>query len=93
MNGFDDLKHIADSLDIPFYIYLHAEQGEVMRGAYNDMGQQIMMWADSTHTRLINGIEEGEAIDMYHDAIHFNERGQHHLANVLEKYVRPCPTE
>ena len=88
VKGFDDLKHIADSLNIPFYIYLHAEQGEVETGRYNDMGQQIMMWADSAHIQLINGIKEGERIDMYHDAIHFNECGQRHLANVLEKHMK-----
>lgn len=88
VKGFDDLKHIADSLNIPFYIYLHAEQGEVEAGRYNDMGQQIIIWADSAHIQLINGIKEGESIDMYHDAIHFNECGQRHLANVLEKHVK-----
>lgn len=88
VKGFDDLKHISDSLQIPFYIYLHAEQGEIEAGGYNDMGQQIMMWADSAHIQLINGIKEGESIDMYHDAIHFNECGQRHLANVLEKYMK-----
>lgn len=87
VKGFDDLKHIADSLQIPMYLYLHAELGEVKKGRYNDMGQQILMWADSTHVQLINGIEEGEAGNMYHDAIHFNERGQRHLADVLKKYV------
>lgn len=88
VNGFDNLKHIADSLNIPFYVYLHAEQGEVENGRYNDMGQQIIMWADSAHIQLINGIKEGERIEMYHDAIHFNECGQRHLANVLEKHVK-----
>lgn len=86
--GFDDLKQMADSLNIPFWIYLHAEQGEVKLGRYNDLGQQIMAWADSAHVKLIDGIKEGERLEMYHDAIHFNERGQRHLADVLEKYVK-----
>ena len=87
VKGFDDLKQIADSLDIPFWIYLHAEQGELEQRRYNDMGQQIQMWADSAQVKLINGIEEGESQEMYHDAIHFNERGQRHLVDVLKKYV------
>ena len=58
------------------------------QGRYNDMGQQILMWADSAQVKLINGIKEGETEKLYHDAIHFNERGQRHLANVLEKYVK-----
>ena len=88
VKGFDNLKAIADSLQIPFYIYLHAEQGELKQKRYNDMGQQILMWADSTQVTLINGMKEGERPEMYHDVIHFNERGQRHLADVLKKYVR-----
>lgn len=88
VKGFDDLKQIADSLQIPFYVYLHAEQGELKQGKYNDMGQQILLWADSAQVTLINGIDEGETAEMYHDAIHMNERGQRHLADVLKKYLR-----
>lgn len=88
VKGFDDLKHIADSLSVPFMIYLHAEQGELKQYRYNDMGQQIILWADSARVSLINGINEGERPEMYHDAIHFNERGQRHLADVLKKYIK-----
>lgn len=89
VKGFDNLKQIADSLEIPFVIYFHAELGELKQRRYNDMGQQIILWADSTGVSLINGIEEGEQPEMYHDAIHFNTKGQRHLADVLEKYVKP----
>ena len=88
VKGFDNLKNIADSLQIPFYIYLHAEQGELKTGSYNDMGQQILLWADSARVMLINGMKEGEKPEMYRDVIHFNEKGQRHLANVMKKYVR-----
>lgn len=89
VKGFDDLKQMADSLKIPLYVYLHAEQGEIQKQRFNEMGQQIILWADSAQVALIDGIKEGESEEMYHDAIHFNEKGQRHLANVLEKYVRP----
>ena len=88
VKGFDDMKQIADSLDIPLWIYLHAEQGELEQKRYNDMGQQIIMWADSAQVTLIDGIREGETQEMYHDAIHFNERGQRHLADVIKRYVK-----
>jgi len=88
VRGFDNLKQMADSLGIPFYIYLHAEQGELKQRRYNDMGQQILLWADSANVMLINGIEEGEREEMYHDAIHFNEKGQRHLADVLVSKLR-----
>lgn len=87
VKGYDGLKQIADSMGIPMFVYLHAELGELKLRRYNDMGQQILLWADSAHVTLINGIEEGEQEYMYHDAIHFNERGQRHLADVLKKYI------
>lgn len=89
VKGFDDLKQMADSLGIPMYVYLHAELGEVESGRFNEMGQQIIQWADSAQVMLLNGIKEGEHAEMYHDAIHFNEKGQRHLATVLEKHVKP----
>ena len=70
VKGFDNLKQMADSLGIPFYVYLHAEQGELKQGHYNDMGQQILMWADSANVKLIDGIQEGERPEMYRDVIY-----------------------
>lgn len=81
--GFDQLKHIADSCQIPMVIYLHAELGEVQDGGYNDMGQDIIHWCDTAGVRLIRGVNT-ETPDMYHDAIHFNEKGQRHLADVMK---------
>ena len=89
VKGFDALKHIADSLGIPMYVYLHAEEGELEQRRYNDMGQQILLWADTANVRLIDGIKEGERMDMYHDAIHLNNKGQRHLADVLQRVVKP----
>lgn len=89
VKGFDALKHIADSLGIPMYVYLHAEEGELEQRRYNDMGQQILLWADTANVRLIDGIKEGECLDMYHDAIHLNNKGQRHLADVLQRVVKP----
>ena len=89
VKGFDALKHIADSLGIPMYVFLHAEEGELEQRRYNDMGQQILLWADTANVRLIDGIKEGERMDMYHDAIHLNNKGQRHLADVLQRVVKP----
>lgn len=84
--GFDQLKHIADSCHIPMVVYLHAELGELEQGEYNDMGQDIIKWCDSTGVRLIRGIDS-ERYDMYHDAIHLNEKGQRHLADEMKKSI------
>ena len=84
--GFDALKHIADSCQIPLVVYLHAELGELQEGKYNDMGQDIINWCDTAHVQLIRGIER-EKVEMYHDIIHFNEKGQRHLADEMKKSI------
>lgn len=83
--GFDALKQIADSCRIPMVIYLHSEMGELELGEYNDMGQDVINWCDTARVQLIRGIET-EKKYMYHDSIHFNEKGQRHLANAM-KYI------
>lgn len=85
--GFDQLKAISDSLHIPFGIYLHAETGELQKGIYNEMGQQICQWAEANQVPLMKGLENGEKIRMYKDIIHLNEKGQRHLADCLKKMV------
>lgn len=86
--GFKQLKNIADSLNIPFGIYLHAEVNEIALGQYNEMGKEIIKWADNNHVYLVTGIETGETRDMYKDAIHYNEKGQRHLANIMKTMTK-----
>lgn len=81
--GFVQIKAIADSLHIPFAIYLHAETNEITAGQYNEMGNEIIEWAKKNEVFLVKGIETGETISMYKDAIHYNEKGQRHLANIM----------
>lgn len=86
--GFIQIKAIADSLHIPFGIYLHAETNEITAGQYNEMGNEIIEWAKKNQVSLIKGIEAGETTSMYKDAIHYNEKGQRHLANIMEAMTK-----
>lgn len=86
--GFEQLKNIADSLHIPFIIYLHAETSEIAEGDYNEMGKKIIRWADTNSVPLINGIQNGEMTDMYKDVIHFNKKGQRHLSKILMEKIK-----
>lgn len=81
--GFDELKIIADSLKIPLIIYLHAEVNEIRNNTYNEMGIRIIEWSNNNNVLLIEGLHVGETEDMYKDIIHYNEKGQKHLAKVL----------
>ena len=86
--GFDELKAIADSLQIPFAIYLHAELGELERQEYNEMGGEILRWANNNDVPVMQGMKYGERKEMYRDVIHLNEKGQRHLAECLKKIVK-----
>ena len=85
--GFDQLKNMADSLHIPFGVYLHAETGELMQGSYNEMGYEIMEWAEKNGVPLMKGMDRGENESMYKDMIHLNGKGQKHLAASLKVMV------
>ena len=86
--GFDQLLQISKEKKIPFVIYLHPEVGEVMAHEYKEGGKLIMEWAKAHHVKLINGLDEGVATDMFRDVIHLNEKGQRNLANSLEKTIK-----
>lgn len=85
--GFDQLLQISEGKQIPFFIYLHPEVGEVMSRKYKEGGLMIMEWAKTHHIKLIDGLNEGVTIDMYRDVIHLNEKGQRNLANSLKKMI------
>lgn len=85
--GFDQLLQISEEKHIPFFIYLHPEVCEVMSRKYKEGGLMIMEWAKTHHIKLIDGLNEGVAVDMYRDVIHLNEKGQRNLANSLKKMI------
>ena len=86
--GFDQLLQISKAKKIPFVIYLHPDVCEVEAEEYKEGGKLIMEWAKSHHVKLMSGLDEGVATDMFRDVIHLNEKGQRNLANSLEKIIR-----
>ena len=86
--GFDELKQIADSLDIPFAVYLHAETGEIAAGQYNDMGREIILWARENDVPLFAELKHGVDATMYRDIIHYNEQGQRFMARNFAVIIR-----
>jgi hypothetical protein len=85
--GFDQLKNISDSLSIPMLVILHAENGELSAGSYNEQGQEIIQWADSAHVRLVKDMDCKFNHDDYRDNIHLNTHGQRKLANLFKKLL------
>lgn len=52
------------------------------------MGNMIIEWARQNDVQLIQGLKNGETLDMYKDIIHFNEKGQRHLADCFELVIK-----
>ena len=83
--GFDLLLQISKEKNIPFFIYLHPEMGEVESKEYKEGGKLIIEWAKANDVKLVNGLDEGVTTSMFRDVIHLNEKGQRNLANSLER--------
>ena len=83
--GFDLLLQISKEKNIPFFIYLHPEMGEVESKEYKEGGKIIIEWAKANDVKLVNGLDEGVTTSMFRDVIHLNEKGQRNLANSLER--------
>lgn len=86
-SGFDKLKQIADSAQIPFIVCLHPEMIEVERGKYNLQGEKIVEWCKKNEVLLIKELNEGITTDMYRDIIHTNDKGQRFQAELMNKYL------
>tara|TARA_R110002012_G_scaffold190633_1_gene358189 strand:- start:280 stop:1203 length:924 start_codon:yes stop_codon:yes gene_type:complete len=85
--GFDSLKNISDSLSIPLYIYLHADQSELKNGKYNDQGRMIIDWAKNNNINIFQDIDIIENTD-YRDGIHLNEKGQSKMLQFINNVVK-----
>lgn len=83
--GFEQLLQISKEKNIPFFIYLHPEMGEVVSKEYKEGGKLIIEWAKANDVKLVNGLDEGVTTGMFRDVIHLNEKGQRNLANSLER--------
>ncbi|PHN94591.1 hypothetical protein CSC80_04385 [Maribacter sp. 6B07] len=81
--GFDELKKIGDSLQIPLIIYLHAEKSELQKKCYNPQGAKIIQWATENNVPLIKGLDYSFDSSDYRDQIHINNSGQRKLAKIL----------
>lgn len=86
--GFDQLLEISKEKNIPFFIYLHPEKGEVENKEYKEGGNLIIDWANTHHVKLVDGLKEGVTADMFRDVIHLNEKGQRNLADSFKKIIK-----
>lgn len=82
--GFNQLKTIADSANIPMFVYLHAERSETNVGKYNEQGQEIITWANDNGVKLIKELDNPLPMDGYRDNIHVNDKGQRKIAETIK---------
>lgn len=91
--GFNQLKAMADSANIPLIIYLHAERSETNSGYYNEQGQEIIQWAKNNNINLIRELDTPLQEDEYRDNIHVNDKGQRRIANVMKQIFKKYDIE
>ena len=85
--GFEQLRMMADSAEIPLIVYLHADAKELQNGKYNEQGEEIMAWANQRKLPLSPELEYKFTPDEYRDGIHLNEKGQRKLAEIMIKII------
>ncbi|TGE04303.1 hypothetical protein [Hymenobacter fodinae] len=83
-SGFSHFAAYADSAKIPLLIYLHADQEELKRGAYNSQGAEIIAFCAQHHIPLIKELDYAFQEDDYRDGIHLSDKGQRHLYSILK---------
>lgn len=86
-SGFNQLKAIADSVNIPLIIYLHAERNESKLGFYKVQGKEIITWAEINDVLLIKELDEPLKEDEYRDDIHVNDKGQRRIAETMKSKI------
>lgn len=85
--GFNELKSIADSLNIPLVIYLHAEKSELLNNNYNEQGNEIIQWANKNKVKIVKELDYSFVEYDYRDNIHINDNGQRKLAKIMEENI------
>lgn len=85
--GFEQLIKISEDKNIPLYVYLHAERGELNEGNYNSQGEEIIEWANKNNIKLVKGLDYNFSTNDYRDGIHLNQQGQRVLANIIKREI------
>ena len=81
--GFNKFINYTNKQDIKLICYLHAEQIELKYGKYNKNGQKILNLMEKENVIVIQELDKNfQSLD-YRDNIHFSEKGQKKMANIL----------
>lgn len=89
--GWDVIIDLADSVDVPLLVYLHAEIDEVKTGHYNSNGERIIDLLDGRHIPIIQALNVYDVDSDYRDYIHLNARGQAAMARAILNWIGSCP--
>lgn len=84
--GFDQLKEMCDSANIPMLVYLHAEKVELSAGKYNEQGEEIIKWCKANNVDIIKDLDHGITEKDYRDGIHLSAYGQRRMADMFLYY-------
>lgn len=84
-SGFQNFLDYSQSNNIPFVIYLHADQHELTINNYRRDGQEIIQFAKENNIPIILDLKNGLQFSDFRDGIHLNAQGQQHMAkNILD---------
>lgn len=85
--GFEQILAYARSNNISLTIYLHAEEGELKTGSYNQQGEEIIKFAKENKVNIIQDLHHGLKQSYFRDNIHYNKYGQKLMASNIFKFI------
>jgi lysophospholipase L1-like esterase len=85
--GFLLLYNKSEEYKIPLIIYLHADKLEFHSGQYNEMGQQIIQFANENNILMLKELDYNLDASFYRDDIHLNGDGQRKMAEIVKPYL------
>ncbi len=81
--GFQRFVEYSSKHDLPLVVYLHAEQSELVTGAYNAQGEAILDYMEQNKIPVISDLDSGLNARHFRDNIHYNAAGQRLLAALI----------
>jgi lysophospholipase L1-like esterase len=86
--GFQDFLNYCQSNHLNLVIYLHAEKSELAAKKYNSQGEEIIKFCSDHDVALIKELSYSLDKACYRDNIHFTNKGQKEIADIIFKYIK-----
>ena len=83
--GWEEFINYCKENEIGLWVVLHPTKKEIKNKNYSETGQKILQLLEENEIKTFNELKLGTKLDFYRDDIHYNEKGQRFLAEILKE--------